>query len=146
MRLLLPHAGAPLTVVGAPRAEAENIVVSVRRLLLLAAALCACSGPPAPDAALCRDVVSRLCLGPICSAVDVKLAPQDSCAADLTARAGCDDDELTLAAPLDRNRFLECRIPLLRNGTSQLAHPGCDNVAEALGACPDLVRFFGGTP
>ena len=106
----------------------------------------ACAGPPAPDATLCRDVVQRLCMGPICAVVDAKLAPGETCAPTLVARAGCDSDDLELVKPIDRNRLLECRIPLLRNGTSRLAYPGCENVAEALTACPDLVRFLGGTP
>ena len=117
----------------------------MRLLLAMAVVGCACAGPPAPDAAICRDVIERLCTGPICTVVDQQLAPGDDCVATLTASAGCATDELELVKPFDRNRLLECRIPLLRNGTSRLAHPDCDNVAEAFTACPDLVRFLRGS-
>ncbi len=107
--------------------------------------LCACQGPPAPDAALCRDVIQRLCLSPVCGVTQTQLQPGDSCDATLTARTGCGNDDFAFTTPT-RDRFLECRLPLVRLSTSHLVPPGCDNVAEMFSSCPDVVRFFGGTP
>jgi len=111
-------------------------------VLLLAAG---CVGPPAPDADLCRDLVTRLCLVPRCGQVDSQLAVSDDCEATLLTRTGCGSDDFTFSEP-SRTRVLECRMPLIRVSTSHAVSPGCDNVAEVFTNCPDLVRFLGGTP
>lgn len=111
-------------------------------LVLLAAG---CVGPEAPDPALCRDLVTRLCLVPRCGQVDSQLAVGDDCEATLLARTGCGSEDFTFGEP-SRARVLECRVPLIRVSTSHAVQPGCDNVAEVFANCPDLVRFLGGTP
>lgn len=107
--------------------------------------LAACQGPPAPDAALCRDVISRLCLGPVCDVTTQQLRPGDACQDTLTARTGCGNDDFTFTTPT-RDRFLECRQPLVRLSSSHLVPPGCENVAEMFSSCPDVVKFYGGSP
>jgi hypothetical protein len=114
-------------------------------LLLFVVAAVACGGPAASDAAICRDVIVRLCDEPRCAEVDSALNPGSDCQQALTQRSGCGDDAFTFSLPT-RARFLECRVPLLRQNARAAVSPGCDNVQEAFTNCPDLVRFFGGTP
>jgi hypothetical protein len=114
------------------------------RPVAFALLLCACLGPPAPDVELCRDVISRLCLGPVCEAALSALTVEPAtCEATLLARTGCSDDAFAFSVPT-RNRVLECRIPLVRVSTARLVHPWCDDVAEALSTCPDLALFLKG--
>ncbi len=103
----------------------------------------ACVGPAAPDAAVCRDVVVRLCLNPVCGLVTSQLNVGADCAASLTQRLGCDAEDFAFTVPT-RDRWLECRIPLVRDGASQLTHPACENVAEVLASCPDIERALKG--
>ena len=42
--------------------------------------------------------------------------------------------------------FARAAVPLLRQGTSQKVKSSCADVAEVFTDCPDLVRFYGGTP
>jgi hypothetical protein len=115
---------------------------------LLAAVVCAavgCSGPPASDAELCRDVIHRLCQPPRCSDVDMKLglAAGADCEAVLLQRTGCGDDAFALP---NRANFLSCRLPLIRAGDNVETHPDCLDVDEVFRNCPSMVTFIGGTP
>lgn len=105
-----------------------------------------CVGPEAPDVALCRDVVTRLCLGPVCEAVTERLGVSpERCEPTLLQRTGCGADSFAFTAP-SRARVLECRVPLLRLGASQAVKPACQDVADFLADCPDVAAFFGGRP
>lgn len=81
----------------------------------------------------------------MCGVVQTQLNPGTDCEAALTARSGCGADEFGFSSPT-RAQVLACRVPLVRKSDSAEVAPGCDNVGEALSNCPDLVRFFGGTP
>ena len=121
---------------------------TVRRVRASVALLClvGCSGPAAPDAAVCRDVVTRLCTEPLCEPVATSFGVDGGpCEATLLQRSGCHDDGFMFSTP-SRAEFLDCRIPLLRQGPSQKIHPACADVAEVFLVCPQVVRFFGGTP
>lgn len=102
----------------------------------------ACSGPPAPDAALCEDVITRLCLARSCPGVDEALAPGGDCQATVLARTGCDAQGFAFTTP-SRDRVLTCRLPLVRRSTSPEKAPTCDEVAEVQRDCPDLIQFLG---
>ncbi|MDP1917501.1 MAG: hypothetical protein Q8L14_14770 [Myxococcales bacterium] len=105
-----------------------------------------CSGPEAPDAAVCRDIVTRLCLGPVCDVTTQKLGVDaGTCESTLLMRTGCGSDSFSFMSPT-RAQVLDCRVPLLRQGTSQKVKSSCADVAEVFTDCPDLVRFYGGTP
>jgi hypothetical protein len=116
----------------------------VRSVLPLVVLLSACVGPPAADAELCRDLITRLCLGPRCALVDSQLVVDDTCEPTLLERTGCGADDFAFVAP-SRPRVLECRLPLIRVSVSHGVQPGCDNVAETFANCPELVSFLGGT-
>ncbi|WP_284664850.1 hypothetical protein [Myxococcus sp. SDU36] len=109
--------------------------------------LIACSGPDAPDAAVCRDVVVRLCQSAAAySCVAVQLDLGLSCEATLLQRTGCEDDAFTFASPT-RERVLECREVLLSRGTSTDHPPACADATRFLTGCPDVAGFFrGGRP
>ena len=115
----------------------------MRRLALLALLL-ACSGPDAPDYAVCQDFIHRICLAPRCSIVDQTLGVGDDCEATLTTRTGCSKADFQFTTP-SRTRFLSCREPLLRNGDGRDDAPTCQDVSDAL-ACQDVVTFLGGSP
>ena len=117
---------------------------AVRLLLSSLLLLTACVGPEAPDAALCRDVITRICVAPHCSSVDAQLNPGMDCVATLSMKTGCGSDDFVFAKPT-RERFLECRVPLVRLGAERAAAPGCDNVDEMFNNCPDVVAFLRGT-
>lgn len=116
----------------------------MRKSVLWAAGalLCACSGPPAPDAALCEDVIIRMCLARSCPGVDEALAPGGDCQATVLARTGCDAQDFAFTTP-SRDRVLTCRLPLVRRSTSPEKAPTCDEVAEVQSDCPDLIQFLG---
>ena len=116
------------------------------RLILVCASLAGCVGAPAPDAALCRDVIHRLCHEPRCAVVDAAFPDGNSCEESLITRSGCAAEDFTFTTP-SRARVLECRLPLVRAGTGVDQRPGCDDVAECLERCDDLTRFLnGGAP
>jgi hypothetical protein len=114
-------------------------------LLLLAASLgtAACYGPEAPDADVCADYIHRVCLPPRCAEVDTRLNVGATCEAVLLQRTACSNPEFAFTAPT-RERFLECRVPLLRQGASREQHPACTDVVESLDTCPELVSFLNG--
>ncbi len=109
------------------------------------ALLSACSGPPAPDAALCEDVITRLCLARTCPGLDAALTPGDDCRASLLERSGCGAEDFTFSEP-SRERILTCRQPLVRRSTSPERAPTCEEVAEVQTDCPDVMRFLGRQP
>lgn len=108
----------------------------------MGAVLAACVGPPAPDAAICRDLVHRICLPPRCSSMAV-LNAETNCEQTLLLRTGCDSDDFTFTAPA-RDRVLECRIGLLHAGKEPETHPDCLDVDQLLLECPDVTRFLQG--
>lgn len=120
--------------------------VRTPRIVLLFSALCACAGPEAPDSAVCADVIERLCAQPVCAAVTRELDLTGSCEPTLFANTGCGSEDFAFTTPT-RERFLACRLPLLRAGAERGQPPACDDVDEAFGQCPDVVTFLnGGAP
>ncbi len=109
--------------------------------LTCALGLTACNGPEAPDVAVCRDAIHRLCIPDVCPSV-VPLFTAD-CEATLLAGSGCESETFAFTSPT-RNRFLDCRIALLRAGQNSQTHPSCDDVNETFDRCPDVVRFYRG--
>lgn len=116
------------------------------RLLVLGplACLLACSGPPAPDAALCQDVISRVCLARTCAGVSEQLAlGNNDCQGLLLQRTGCGDDAFAFTEP-SRERFLSCRQPLVKRSTDPGKAPTCEEVGAVMTDCPDVIDFLGG--
>ena len=116
------------------------------RLLALGllASVFACSGPPAPDSALCQDVIHRMCLARTCGDLNELLALGNSdCQSTLEARTGCGEGDFTFTAP-SRERVLHCRLPLVRQSTDPDKAPACEDVAEVVKDCPDLINFLKG--
>jgi hypothetical protein len=103
-----------------------------------------CLGPPAPDADLCVDLVTRLCLSPICpDALRVLNVTEGSCVQTLSTRTGCTQASFTFNTP-SRQRFLDCRAPLVKTTGLRTANPACEDVSTMLNDCPDLVSFLNG--
>ncbi len=113
-----------------------------RLLLALALTLTfACAGPEAPDAAVCQDVLHRLCLAQTCEGLEERLAAGVDCAQTLRARTGCGDETFSFSQP-SRDAVLECRRILVRSsGTGAESAPECEDVQATFDACPDLVGF-----
>jgi hypothetical protein len=118
----------------------------MRAVLCSWVVLVSCSGPAASDAALCRDVAHRLCIPPICDEVTTKFAIVGDCETFMVAHAACGDETFMFKPPLDRDTFLNCRLPLLRNGDNVDTAPDCLDVGQTFDACPALVQLYGGTP
>jgi hypothetical protein len=116
------------------------------RLLVLGPLAClfACSGPPAPDADLCQDVVTRLCQARSCAGVNEQLAlgTQD-CQGTLLQRTGCGAEDFTFSEP-SRERFISCRQPLVKRSTDLGKAPTCEEVSTVVRDCPDVIDFLGG--
>ncbi len=110
--------------------------------LLSCLSLSACMGPPAPDVDVCRDAIHRLCIPDVCPSV-VPLFSIDSCETTLRANTGCGSDTFTFTTPT-REKFIDCRIALLRAGENSEVHPDCDDVAATFEACPEIARFYAG--
>lgn len=106
--------------------------------------LSSCVGPEAPDAAVCRDLIHRLCLMPVCSPVVLFITPGNSCDATLLANTGCLAEDFVFTSPT-REKFLSCRVPVIRGAANVEAHPACTDVSESFERCPDVVRFLSGT-
>lgn len=116
----------------------------------LVAALFACQGPPADDAAVCRDVVRRVCAEPLCETMQQRLGIGRDCISALTTRAGCDEDGFAWGENNrpSRDRVLECRLPLIRSGDSVDNSPSCTDIDEMFDRCNDMERLLtldGGT-
>ena len=114
-------------------------------LLALPLAAAACSGPPAPDAALCRDVIHRLCLKPVCQRVTDRLQPGDACEETLLARTGCSDDAFEFSTPT-RAQVIDCRNLLTRSGLDPEKAPACEDVENTLDQCGELTSFLEAKP
>jgi hypothetical protein len=112
---------------------------------LFTALVAGCSGPPAPDAAVCQDLIHRICLAPRCPGVDTALNVGNDCEAQLLARTGCGSDGFAFSQPT-RQEVLQCRVPLLRGGNAPEQHPACRDVEEVLDTCGGLVTFLKGAP
>ena len=106
--------------------------------------LAGCQGPEASDPAVCRDYIHRLCISPVCAQVLPLFTAGASCEKTLQTKSGCLGDDFVFTAPITRDRFLNCRLALLRAGSNNEAHPNCDDVAEAFDRCPDVVRMIQG--
>jgi hypothetical protein len=105
--------------------------------------LLSCQGPDAPDAAVCRDYIHRLCAPTVCAQVMPLITAATSCETTLQTGSGCITDDFVFTTPT-RARFLTCRLPLLRAGENSEAHPNCDDIAESFDRCPDVVRMIQG--
>jgi len=112
----------------------------------IAAIAAGCSGPPAPDAEVCKDLVHRLCAPAPCFVAINALNLGTNCEADLLARTRCDDPDFTFPDPPGRDRVLECRRPLLREGLELDRHPSCVDVQDMLDFCPDVVAWLTESP
>lgn len=124
--------------------DAERGTVARVRALPVVFVLLSCAGPEAPDVAVCRDIITRVCLGPICESVTTQLGVDaTNCEATLLMKSGCGNESFAFTSPT-RAQVLDCRVPLLRQGSSQKVKPSCADVAEVFTDCPDLVRFLGG--
>lgn len=119
------------------------------RLLVLGAlaGVFACAGPPAPDAALCQDVISRLCLARSCTGLNAQLGLGDEeCQPTLEERTGCGAEDFAFSEP-SRERILSCRLPLVERSTAPGRAPTCEEVGEVVRDCPDVLDFLrGGQP
>ena len=103
---------------------------------------CACSGPPASDVEVCRDVIGRICRAR-CPSVDARLGltVNSDCTARLTTASTCITDDFRFE---NRDAFLSCRLPIIRSSDHVEATPPCTDVDEMFLGCPSLVQFFGG--
>ncbi len=102
-----------------------------------------CAGPPAPDGAVCRDVIHRLCLTPVCAQVQGLIPTGQACEQHLQTKSGCITDEFEFTSPT-RDKFLRCRLTLLRASENVEAHPACEDVVDFFDTCPDVVRLLQG--
>jgi hypothetical protein len=116
----------------------------LEKVALLVFVASACTGPVAPDAAVCRDLIHRVCIPPKCSSTaTLNLDGGSACETVLQSRTGCDSDDFAFSAPA-RDRVLECRVPLLRAGKDPEQHPDCLDVDSMITDCPDVTRFLQG--
>jgi len=110
---------------------------------MLVLMLAGCDGPEAPDPAVCRDYIHRVCISPVCAQVATLFTPGTNCETTLQTNSGCLTDAFVFTTPT-RNRFLSCRLALLRAGENVEIHPNCEDVAESFDRCPDVVRMLQG--
>ena len=107
--------------------------------------LVSCVGPAASDAELCRDVITRVCLTPVCEVASTRLGVDGgSCQGTLARRTGCGADDFAFSTP-SRERVLDCRTPLVQASAKRDAKPSCDDVSDFL-RCADVAEFLGGPP
>jgi hypothetical protein len=116
----------------------------VKRWFMILGAAAGCNGPPAPDGAVCEDFIHRFCIQPLCPPVAV-LVPSGDCETVLLSQTGCSNPGFTFTT-ITRDRFLSCRLPLLRAGSSSETPPNCDDVQDIFNTCPDVIAFLKGTP
>lgn len=109
--------------------------------------LVACSGPDAPDAAVCRDVITRLCQAATCPGVAERLPSDEACEPALLARTGCGAEDFAFSVP-SRQEVLDCREPLLEESPTSDIPPTCEDATRLLRECPAVADFFigGGQP
>jgi hypothetical protein len=112
----------------------------MRAVAVLALAI-ACSGPPASDAALCRDVAHRICISGCTMAYDQLAVASDAtaCESTLLARTGCSDESFKFQS---RDNFLSCRAPILRAGDDVETIPDCSDVDDMFRGCPAVLSFY----
>lgn len=120
----------------------------MKQLFFVAAAVlfvAACQGPAADDAAICTDVVRRVCSEPLCETMQQRLDVGRACVETLSLRAGCDTENFSFGEENrpDRARVLECRLPLIRSGDAVGNAPACGDIDEMLDRCPDIERYLG---
>ena len=108
----------------------------------LSALVTACVGPPAPDSAVCSDLIARLCAAPRCASAEAGLAVGDTCEQTLLTRTGCGGEGFAFTTPA-RSRWLECRAIVVRAGTGSGVHPSCDDVAQFVSQCTDVALALG---
>ncbi len=118
-----------------------------RRFALLGLMVCvgSCAGPDAPDVAVCRDLVRRVCVAPRCAEVVAALGVDEGCEAVTLSRTGCDSEAFVFGS-FTRERALECRLPLIRSGNDDASAPSCAEIEEAFTRCPELPAFLGAKP
>lgn len=110
------------------------------RAVAVLALLIGCSGPPATDGALCRDVAHRICISQCGSAFNVLgLQGVADCDGTLIARAGCAGDDFMF---VDRGAFLSCRLPILRSGDDVEQVADCNDIDDAFRGCPSLQALY----
>jgi hypothetical protein len=117
------------------------------RAVVVLGLLVACSGPPATDAVVCRDIAHRLCVsqcGTAYNQLNVALTSSVAdCDALLNGRTGCNDEGFMFA---NRAHALSCRTPLLRNGDDVETAPTCEDIDEVFRLCPEVLSFYKGAP
>ena len=114
------------------------------RAVPLVGMLLACSGPPASDAALCRDVARRICISECGNAFNsLGLQLVTDCEGELQRRTRCDTDDFVFADHgVDRSAFLSCRLPILRAGDHVDQRPDCMDVDDMFRGCPTMQQFY----
>lgn len=114
------------------------------RAVPLVGLLLACSGPPASDGALCRDVAHRICISECGNAYNsLGLQNAANCDAVLQQRTGCTDDTYSFEGRgIDRSSFLSCRLPILRAGDDVEQRPDCADVDDMFRGCPQLLQYY----
>ena len=110
------------------------------RAAALVGVLMACSGPPASDAALCRDVAHRICISQCGNAYNsLGLQGVADCDGELQRRTRCDTEDFMFA---DRGNFLSCRLPILRAGDNVEQAADCNDVDDMFRGCPSMLTFY----
>lgn len=120
----------------------SKVAVSGLLGVALAVSASACVGPPAPDSAVCADLIQRLCRVPSCDEVETTLGVSGDCARTLLANTGCGSDAFRFTTP-SRDRVLACRGPLLSEGDGATDVATCSDAEQTL-SCQDLAAFLRG--
>lgn len=110
---------------------------------VLLALTVSCSGPPASDAALCRDVAHRICISG-CATIYNQLGlatDATTCESTLLTRTGCGDETFMLAS---RTNFISCRLPIIRDGDDVEQVASCDDIDDMFRGCPSMLTFYRG--
>jgi hypothetical protein len=113
------------------------------RVVPVLALAIACSGPPASDAALCRDVAHRICISG-CGEIynQLNLVPDaTTCEGTLLTRTGCSDESFKFAS---RDNFLSCRQPIIRAGDNVETIADCNDIDDMFRGCPTVLTFYKG--
>ena len=102
-----------------------------------------CTGPPAPDVAVCRDYIHRVCIPPVCGDVTPLVPVGQDCETTFLTNTGCANDTFKFTTP-NRNDFINCRAGLLNAGDDPEQPPDCQDVTDSFDNCPAVVRFLQG--
>lgn len=111
--------------------------------LFIGLVLSGCVGQPAPDVEVCRDFVHRLCIPAVCPEVSSLVPAGKSCELKLLETTGCALETFAFKSPT-RDRFLSCRMALLKAGENSEQHPDCADVSASFAQCPEVVRMLQG--